>query len=512
MTNETLNIGLQDLSLKDLEYFLKAEPRVVIEDEVKAQIEKSHHVIQEIVEQERVVYGVTTGFGKFADVRIKAEQTRELQKRLVLSHAAGTGKPMIPEIVRLMMLLKIKNLSQGFSGVRLTVVEQLVNMLNKGVVPVVPEKGSVGASGDLAPLAHMALVMIGEGEAFYQGKRLPGKHALEAAGLQPIHLEAKEGLAVLNGTQAIQAYGVYSLIQAWQLVKTADVIAAMSLEGLLGTLTAFDERIQKVRKHPGQLQVARNFLKILKESPIVESHKTSDHRVQDAYSLRCIPQVHGAIRDGLEYVTQVFEREINGVTDNPLVFPENGDVLSGGNFHGEPVALAADYLGILMSELANISERRIEHMMDPHMSEMAGFLTEEGGLNSGFMIAQVTAAALVSENKVLAHPASVDSIPTSANKEDHVSMGTHAARKALQIIENTQTVLAIELMCACQGLDLRKPLLPAKASKAVLDAFREQIPFWDKDRVMYPDIEKARQFVVQARPLKLVERVVGSLN
>lgn len=512
MNNKKLVIGLDDLTLKDLAYFLENRPQIVIDQSVKEKIEKSYQVIKEIIEQDKVVYGVTTGFGKFADVRIKPEQTRELQRRLVLSHAAGTGKPMPADLVRLMMLLKIKNLSQGFSGVRWTVVEQLVNMLNRGIVPLVPEKGSVGASGDLAPLAHMALVMIGEGEAFYQEKRMPGKQALEAAGLQPIHLEAKEGLAVLNGTQAIQAYGVYSLLQAWRLVKTADVIAAMSLEGLLGTLTAFDERIQKVRKHPGQLQVAQNFLKILDGSPIVESHKASDHRVQDAYSLRCIPQVHGAIRDGLNYVTSVFEREINGVTDNPLVFPENGDVLSGGNFHGEALALAADYLGILMSELANISERRIEHMMDPHMSEMAGFLTEEGGLNSGFMIAQVTAAALVSENKVLAHPASVDSIPTSANKEDHVSMGTHAARKALQIIENTQTVLAIELMCACQGLDLRKPLSPAKASQAVLKAFRDQVPFWDKDRVMYPDIEKARQFVVQAQPLLIVEQVVGPLG
>ncbi|WP_456443581.1 histidine ammonia-lyase [Caldithrix abyssi] len=501
-----LIIGRHDLTLDDVEFFLTENPSIELAEEVKTSINAGHNVIKEIVEKERVVYGVTTGFGKFADVRIDAQQTRELQRRLILSHAAGTGEPMPAEIVRLMMLFKIKNLSQGFSGVRVQVVEQLVNMLNGNIIPVVPQKGSVGASGDLAPLAHMALVMIGEGEAFYQAERMTGAQALQKAGLKPLQLEAKEGLAILNGTQAIQACGVFGLLQARRLVKTADVIAAMSLEGLLGTLTAFDERIQKARRHPGQLPVAHNFRRILADSPIVESHKQSDHRVQDAYSLRCIPQVHGAIRDGLDYVAGVFEREINGVTDNPLVFAESGEVLSGGNFHGEPVALAADHLAILMAELANISERRIEHMMDPTMSEMAGFLTEEGGLNSGFMIAQVTAAALVSENKVLAHPASVDSIPTSANKEDHVSMGAHAARKALQIIENTQTVLGIELMCACQGLDLRKPVLPSKATMAVLQAFRQQVPFWDKDRVMYPDIEKARQFVVTARPLQIVEQ------
>ncbi len=507
MATKTMVISQQDLTLADIAFFLNQQPQVTLSNSVKAAIEKSHDVIQEIVDHNRVVYGVTTGFGKFADVRINPEQTRELQRRLILSHAAGTGQPMPPSIVKLMMLLKIKNLSHGFSGVRVQVVEQLVNMLNQNIIPIVPEKGSVGASGDLAPLAHMALVMIGEGEALVDGQRLNGLQALQVKGLQPIELEAKEGLAVLNGTQAIQAYGVYSLLKAWQLVKSADVIGAMSLEGLLGTLTAFDERIQQVRRHPGQLTVASNFRKILNDSPIVASHKDSDHRVQDAYSLRCIPQVHGAVRDGLTYVTQVLEREINGVTDNPLVFTDSGEVLSGGNFHGEPVALALDYLGILIAELANISERRIEHMMDPSMSEMAGFLTEEGGLNSGFMIAQVTAAALVSENKVLAHPASVDSIPTSANKEDHVSMGTHAARKALQIVENAETVLAIELMCACQGLDLRKPLQPSKATKAVLQAFRENVPFWDKDRVMYPDIENARQFVASGKLLQIVKTV-----
>ncbi len=510
--SEQLILGEHDLTLNDLDFFLKVHPRVLLDKRLKERIEQSHQVIRKIVQENRVVYGVTTGFGKFADMRIKPEQTKELQRRLVLSHAAGVGRPMPKQIVRLMMLLKVKNLSQGFSGVRLKVVQQLLDMLNKNVVPVVPQKGSVGASGDLAPLAHMALVMIGEGEAFLKGERLPGGEALARVGLKPLELEAKEGLAVLNGTQAIQAYGAFTLIRARNLIKSADIIAAMSLEGLLGTLTAFDERIQKVRRHPGQVTVASNFRRLLKGSPIVESHRYSSHRVQDAYSLRCIPQVHGAIRDALDHVISVFEREMNGVTDNPLIFPDNGDVLSGGNFHGEPLALAADYLGIILAELADISERRIEHMMDPAVSEMAGFLTEEGGLNSGFMIAQVTAAALVSENKVLAHPASVDSIPTSANKEDHVSMGTHAARKAYEILKNSERVLGIELMCAAQGLDLRKPLKPALATETILKRFRQKVPYLSEDRIMYTDIEKATEMVLSAELIRIAEEVIGPLD
>ncbi len=512
MPKQTLYLGENDLTLDDLEFFLQENPQVLLDEALEARIVKSHEIVKDIVKNDRVVYGVTTGFGKFADMKIEPGQTRELQRRLVLSHAAGVGEPMPQDVVRLMLLLKVRNLSQGFSGVRPVVVRQLLDMLNAGIIPVVPEKGSVGASGDLAPLAHMALVVIGEGEAFYQNQRMPGREALQRAGLEPIHLEAKEGLALLNGTQAIQAWGALTLIRARRLVKTADIIGAMSLEGLLGTLTAFDERIQKVRRHPGQLKVASNFRRLLKDSPIVESHRHSSHRVQDAYSLRCIPQVHGAIRDALDHVISVFEREMNGVTDNPLIFPDNGDVLSGGNFHGEPLALSADYLGILLAELADISERRIEHMMDPAVSEMAGFLTEEGGLNSGFMIAQVTAAALVSENKVLAHPASVDSIPTSANKEDHVSMGTHAARKAFEILKNTEQVLGIELMCAAQGLDLRRPLQPAPATGAVLKEFRKHVAYLAEDRVMYPDMEQACQMVQSGVLIDIVKKKAGELE
>ena len=502
----------KDFSLEDIRYFLDKQPQVELDASVKKRINESRKIIEDVVESDKTVYGVNTGFGKFADVRIKKEETAELQRRLVLSHAAGVGEPMPNNIVRLMMLLKIKNATQGYSGIRLDVVQLLVNLLNKNVLPVVPKKGSVGASGDLAPLAHMALLLLGEGEAIVGNKRVPATEALKSAGLGPVQLQAKEGLALLNGTQAIQAYGLTALLQTQCLLKSADIIGAMSLEALLGTLTAFDARIQDIRRHPGQIETAANVRKILDNSPIVDSHRLSDHKVQDAYSLRCIPQVHGAVRDGFEYVKSVFEREMNGVTDNPLVFPDNGDVLSGGNFHGEPVAFAADHLSLITAELANISERRIEHMLDPAVSEMAGFLTEDGGLNSGFMIAHVTAAALVSENKVLAHPSSVDSVPTSANKEDHVSMGTFAARKALEIVENVCNVLAVELICAAQALDLRAPLEPGPATAAVLNLVRERIAHWKEDRLMYVSIERAADIIRSGAMLESVEKVIGEMH
>ena len=515
MNVNTLVISDKDLDLNQIRNFVETKPQVQLADAAKKRITASRNIIEDVVDSGKTVYGVNTGFGKFADVRIPKEETAELQRRLVLSHAAGVGEPMPESIVRLMMLLKIKNLSQGYSGIRLETLQLLLDALNHDIIPFVPQKGSVGASGDLAPLAHMTLLLLGEGKAFatVDGKRtlLPAEQALKAANLTPVTLQAKEGLALLNGTQAIQAYGLNALLQAENLIRAADIIGAMSLEALLGTLTAFDARIQKIRRHPGQIDVAWNVRKLLQDSPIVESHRYSDHKVQDAYSLRCIPQVHGAVRDGLAYVKSVFEREMNGVTDNPLIFPDNGDVLSGGNFHGEPLALAADHLGIILAELAGISERRIEHMLDPHVSEMAGFLTEEGGLNSGFMIAQVTAAALVSENKVLAHPSSVDSIPTSANKEDHVSMGTFAARKAKEIAENVTNVLAVELLCAAQALDLRAPLEPAPATAAALDLVRGRIAHWKEDRLMHVAIDSARELIESGAVLRAVEQVSGHL-
>ena len=504
-----LIIDEHDLTFSDIANFLDNNPPVKISDSVIQKIERSREIISSIVSNGRTVYGVNTGFGKFSNIKIERDQTEELQRRLVLSHAAGVGDPMPVFLVRMMMLLKLKNLSQGYSGVRFKTVELLRDLINNNITPVVPEKGSVGASGDLAPLAHMSLVLIGEGEAIVDDKRVPAKQALQVKNLQPIKLAAKEGLALLNGTQTIQAFGLWSLIHAENLIKAADIIGSISLEALLGTLTAFDERIQNIRRHPGQQKVAWNFRKILSDSPIVQSHKEDAHKVQDAYSLRCIPQVHGAVRDGFEYVKSVFEREMNGVTDNPLVFPEQGDVLSGGNFHGEPVALAADYLGILISELASLSERRIEHMMDPAESDLVAFLARDGGLNSGFMIAHVTSAALVSENKVLAHPASVDSIPTSANKEDHVSMGTHAARKAMEIIKNAENVLAIELLCACQALELRKPLEPSPVTGKILELVREHIPYLNSDRYMHPDIITAQKLITEKKIVKKVEEFVN---
>jgi histidine ammonia-lyase len=516
MKDKKLSIDKHDFTWEYIQTFLNRKCAVELHADSIKRIEASRAVIKKIIDSGKAVYGVNTGFGKFADVRIRKEETEELQRRLTLSHAAGVGAPTPVEIVRLMMLLKIKNLSLGHSGVRLETVQLLAEMLNHQITPVVPEKGSVGASGDLAPLAHIALVMIGEGEAFVTEKdgnlaRVAGAEALQRAGLKPVVLAAKEGLAILNGTQAMQAYGIMALHRSMNLLKTADIIGAMSLEALLGTLTAFDPRIQQVRRQPGQMLVAENIRKILQESAIVESHRFSEHKVQDAYCLRCIPQVHGAVRDAVSHITQVFAREMNGVSDNPLVFPETGEVLSGGNFHGEPLAMAADYLAIAMAELASIAERRIEHLLDPAVSEMAGFLTEEGGLNSGFMIAHVTAAALVSENKTLAHPASVDSIPTSANKEDHVSMGLFAGRKALEIIQNAETVLAIELLCACQALDLRAPVMPSPVTERVLDTVREQVAHWKEDRYMHPEIVKAQNMIHDGVIVRAAEAVAGKL-
>jgi histidine ammonia-lyase len=374
----------------------------------------------------------------------------------------------------------------------------------------------VGASGDLAPLAHIALAMMGEGMAWQQTpngwQRVTADKALADAQVQPLQFEAKEGLAMINGTQAMTAYLVWALLQARNLVKSADIIGAISLEALLGTLTAFDSRIQAVRPHPGQSAVASNIRRILADSDIVASHRDSNHKLQDAYSLRCMPQVHGAVRDAVSHVTGVVEREVNAVTDNPLVFAADEELLSGGNFHGEPVAMSADFLSIALAELASISERRVAHLIDASRSGLAGFLTEEGGLNSGFMMAQVTAAALVSENKVLAHPASVDSISTSANQEDHVSMGMHAARKAVEILENLEHVLSFELLCCIQALEMRAPLKPANTTSAVRDLMRAHVPYWSEDRLMHTDIEKARVLLRSGRMVQTVEALCGPLD
>ena len=443
------------------------------------------------------VYGVNTGFGALAEVRVPTEDLARLQLNLVRSHATGVGQPFSRPITRAMMLLRANVLVLGTSGVRPEVPTLLVEMLNRDVVPVVPEKGSVGASGDLAPLAHLALVLVGEGEAFFGGERLTGAEALRRAGLKPIALAAKEGLALINGTQAMTADAALSLVRARRLCDTADIAGAQSLDALKGTARAFDARIHAMRPHPGQALSAAHLRRLTAGSQIADSHLDCG-KVQDPYSLRCMPQVHGASRDVIAYCAEVVERECNAATDNPLAFEtETGlELLSGGNFHGQPVAFAADFLAIALAELANISERRIEQLVNPALSSgLPPFLAPNSGLNSGFMIAQVTAAALVSENKGLCHPASVDSIPSSANREDHVSMGTIAARKARAVLEHVETVLAIEVLCGAQGIDLRRPLRSSPAIEAVHARLRTEVAPMMDDRVLHPDIEVALSLV-----------------
>ncbi len=450
--------------------------------------------MDEAVAKGAPVYGVNTGFGSFSDVHIPAARLRELQQNLVRSHAAGVGEPLPEAETRALMLLRANVLAKGFSGIRLTTLEALVEMLNRRVHPVVPCQGSVGASGDLAPLAHLALALSGEGLAVHDGRVLPGGEALRAAGLSPVTLEAKEGLALINGTQLMTAVAGLALADAERLVRTADVLGAMSLDALHGTDAAFDPRIHAARPHPGQAASARNLRKLLAGSAIRESHRDCG-KVQDAYSLRCIPQVHGAARDALAYVSATVAVEMNAATDNPMVFAETGEMVSGGNFHGEPVAIAADVMAIAVAELGAISERRVERLVNPALSDLPAFLARDGGVESGLMLAHVTAAALASENKVLCHPASVDSIPTSANKEDHVSMGATAARKAARVVANTARILGVEALAAAQALEFRKPLVTSRPLDAAYRRLRDQVPAYDRDRFLAPDLAIAGELV-----------------
>jgi len=461
-----------------------------------ARVDASRQLIEKILEKEEAVYGVNTGFGKLSDVRIPGNHLSELQVNLVRSHACGLGRPLPDSAVRAMLLLRANVLAKGFSGVRREVIEMLTSLLNRGIHPGVPEKGSVGASGDLAPLAHLALVLIGEGEAFYHGERMSGSEALRRAELTPLRLEAKEGLALLNGTQGMTAVASLALYDAQRLVRIADVAGAMSLEALRGTPAAFDPRIQEARPHRGQAAAARHLTVLLDRSEIRESHRTNDSRIQDAYCLRCMPQVHGAVRDALDYVTSIVEIETGSATDNPLVFAASGDVLSGGNFHGAPLSYAFDYAAIAMTDLASISERRIDRLINPDINEgLPPFLSSEAGLSSGYMMAHVAAAALLNECKVLAHPASVDSVPTSGGKEDHVSMGMNAALKLRQIVEDVEQILAIELLCAAQGLDYRKPLKPGKQIEQALAGIRKIVPPLKADRPPATDINQLVQAI-----------------
>ena len=499
------------LSLADVVRVARDGAAVTLDPPARTRVAASRAYIERIVAEGRTVYGVTTGFGKLANVHVAAADVRQLQRNLIVSHAMGVGEPLPREVVRAMLLLRAQSLSHGNSGIRPVVIELLLAMLDKGVHPVIPAQGSVGASGDLAPLAHMALTLIGEGDAEYQGIVMPAIKALAAAGLAPVTLEAKEGLALINGTQAMTAIGTLVIHDAINLATAADIAGTMSLEALKGSRAPFDPRVTGVRPHPGALEAAANVLVISANSPVHASHADCD-KVQDAYSLRCIPQVHGASRDALRHVAEVLTREVNAVTDNPLVFAEDDLVVSAGNFHGQPVAVAMDYAKIAIAELANISERRVEHMLDPAVSGLPAFLARKGGLHSGLMISQYTAASLVSENKVLAHPASVDSIPTSANQEDHVSMGTTSARQCAMILENARWVIAIEILNATQALDFHAPLEPGPGVGAAAHLVRSVVPPLDADRIMTGDLKAARELIVSGKLRDTVEAAVGALK
>ncbi len=486
----------ETLTLEQVVAVARYGVKVDLHPTAKEKVLRSRNYVNQLIEGNQTVYGITTGFGKFSDVLISKADAKKLQRNLIMSHATGVGEPLSPEVVRGILLLRANALAKGFSGIRISTLQMLINMLNTGIVPVVPEKGSLGASGDLAPLSHMVLVMLGEGEAFYKDRRVSGKEALSQAGIEPVVLEGKEGLALINGTQVMTAIAALAVWDAEILWETANITAALSLEALDGILDAFDPKIHALRPHQGQIDVAKQIRHLTEGSTYVAGKQHP--RVQDAYALRCIAQVHGPSGDAIGYAKKVVEIEINSATDNPLIFPEENVVLSGGNFHGQPIALAMDFLGIAVAELANIAERRLERLVNPSLNGLPAFLTPNGGLNSGFMIVQYSAASLVSENKILAHPASVDSIPSSANQEDHVSMGTIAARKARTIIENTGHVLAMELLAACQGLDLRTgraKLQLGKGSEVAYRLLRSKVSTLGEDRVMYIDIDLAKELV-----------------
>ena len=499
------------LSIEDLEDVACRGREVEVPDAAWDAVRRARAVVDDVVARGQVVYGVNTGFGDFAEIVIPPVRLRELQLNLLRSHAAGVGEPLSEPETRALMTLRANVLAKGFSGVRPETLERLVLLINYGVHPLVPSQGSVGASGDLAPLAHLGLALVGEGECRHHGAVRPAADVLQTLGLEPLTLQAKEGLALINGTQLITAVAALALVEARRLARTADVIGAMSLDALRGTDVAFDPRIHEARAHAGQNASARNLRRLLAASPLHESHRACG-RVQDAYSLRCMPQVHGAVRDALAYVATTVGVEMNAATDNPMVFADSAQILSGGNFHGEPVAMASDMLAIAAAELGAISERRTERLVNPALSGLPAFLTRRGGLESGLMLAQVTAAALASENKGLAHPASVDSIPTSANKEDHVSMGPIAARKAARVVANVRRILAIELVAACDAVDLLRPLASSAALMAAHARVRQTIAEREGDRALAPDIEKTAELVRSGAVLSAVEAVCGTLE
>ncbi|MBI4548682.1 MAG: histidine ammonia-lyase [Ignavibacteriae bacterium] len=516
---KTLKLDGNSLTVEDVYSGSVGPSRITYDLAAKKRMKASRKVVEEWVRHGEIVYGVTTGFGEFSNVTIDRRHLEELQENLIMSHSAGAGEPLPYEVVRAMMILRLNSLAKGYSGIRVETMEFLRRAFNAGLAPIIPSKGSVGSSGDLAPLAHLVLTMMGKGKIWYDGAIQDANLVLKKIGLRPLKLSAKEGLALVNGTQMMTAYAALAVCEARELCTMADIASATSLEALKGSDTAFDERIHALRPHQGQRVCAENIRKLMLKSEIRESHRYDDPRVQDAYSIRCIPQVHGASRDAVRYVYDVVSIEINSATDNPLVFPKEKIHLEGGNFHGQPVALALDFLAIALAELANISERRIERMVNGTLSGLPRFLSEDGGLNSGMMLAQYTAASLVSENKVLAHPASVDSIPTSANQEDHNSMGSISAQKVWQVLRNVQTVIAIELMVAAQGIDFsrvhpqtKRTMKAGKGLQAAYETIRKHIKHLSRDRVLYDDIQTSLRLLREGVVLKAVENAVGKLK
>lgn len=506
----TVVLNGKSLTLQDVVNVARKGYKIEIAPEAKEQIKECAQAVLNWVQEGRVVYGITTGFGDLASVSIPEDKCRALQENLLLSHACGMGEPYAEDVVRAIMLLRINTLSRGYSGISLNTLQQMVDYLNKGIIPVVPTQGSVGASGDLCPLSHIAITLIGHGDVFYKGERMHVTEALKKEGMMPVQLQPKEGLALNNGTTVMNAVAALCVADADIMMKNADIAASMSAEALHAVPYAFDKRTHELRPHVGQGVVAENMRRLIEGSEIVEHFKKD--RVQDAYSLRCLPQVNGSCRDALGYVKEKVEIEINSVTDNPIVFFKDGDVISGGNFHGEPLAMVMDFFGIAVAEFASIAERRVARMVDHKLSDLPPFLVSDSGVNSGFMIPQYTAAALVSENKVLAHPSVVDSIPTSANQEDHVSMGGYSARKARQILDNTNKVIAIEYVNAAQGMDFRAPLKPGKGSDAAFKEFRKHIPFYEKDQYMQPLLLKSLELVEAGTIVEAVEEKIGALK
>ncbi len=499
-----IHINGGEMTVDEVVRAAREEEEVVLSEEAVSDIKKARKQVEEVVEDNRVCYGITTGFGRFSDTRISPQEVLKLQENLIRSHAAGTGEPLPREIVRAMMLLRINALARGQSGIRLETLKLLVDMLNRGVHPLVPSQGSLGASGDLAPLAHMALVLMGEGRAEVDGSEMRGNKALKKRKLEPVTLGAKEGLALINGTQMMTAFAALALADGLNLLRHVDLSLCMSMEALRGILAPFNRLVHEARPHPGQNLVARNVRNILQESSLVLEKR--EDRVQDAYSLRCAPQVHGASREAYRHTAEVVGREINSATDNPLLFPEEDRIISGGNFHGQPLALTLDYFSMSLSEIGSISERRIFRLVDGSLNgELPMFLTRHGGLNSGYMIAQYTSAALLGENKMLSSPASTDSVPTSANQEDHVSMGAVSARKVRRIVKNLRNIVAVEFLTAAQGIDLLTDSPGRDLSPKTFEIqqqIREEVPFLERDRVIAEDIEKMNQIIKSRSMLK----------